>query len=75
MSPVPRRTLAYVVLIFGDGTLALTQAVGWKAAVVLSAVIDLAIACWRGRKLRRLHRELREAIAREEGSDDASLQG
>jgi lauroyl/myristoyl acyltransferase len=71
MSPIQQRILAYL-LIFGDGTLALTPALGWKAALTLSAAIASAIACRRERKRRRLQRELREAIAREEASDDAA---
>lgn len=64
-----RRILAYLLLIFGDGMLALAPALGWKVAVALSTVLAFAITYWRERKYRRLHRELREAIAQGEGSD------
>lgn len=65
MRPILRRTFA-CLMIFGGGAVALTPALGWEAAVALSAFIVLAIAYWLRRQHRRLGRELREAITREE---------
>jgi membrane protein implicated in regulation of membrane protease activity len=54
------------LLILGGGAVALTPALGWQVVVALSTIIAVAInAYWRDRQLRRLHREWREAVARE----------
>jgi ribosome-binding protein aMBF1 (putative translation factor) len=51
------RRILLCLLIFGDGALTLTPAVGLKVALALSAVIAFTIVYRRERKRRRLHRE------------------
>jgi membrane protein implicated in regulation of membrane protease activity len=65
MRPVFLRASA-CLLIFGAGAVVLAPARGWQVALALSAIIAVTLnTYWRGRQLRRLHREWREAVARE----------
>jgi hypothetical protein len=62
------RRMFVCVLIFGGATAALTPVIGASAAVTLSQILAYPVNTrWRRRQLRRLHRELREAVEREEG--------
>jgi membrane protein implicated in regulation of membrane protease activity len=66
MLPVLLRTFVCLLLLV-CGAVALAPTFGWNAAVTLSAILAFAInTYWRDRQLRRLHRELREAIEGEE---------
>ena len=71
MSSLVLRRMFACLLVYAGATVALTSVIGASAAVMLSASLAYAINTrWCGRQLRRLHRELREAIAREETMRD-----
>jgi membrane protein implicated in regulation of membrane protease activity len=70
MSPVLLRVVVYL-LIFGGVAVALAPRFGWVAAVLLAETVAFAvIRYWGAWQRRRLVRELREAIAREEALRD-----